>query len=299
MAEAEKRGAARVPLQIPVKCLPVSSDHLTSDSIEVWTNDVHRSGTGLNWLISAKPQVCPVCDSVVKNLNCLKAHCPYRALRDVLMDCGWLQIHGLDNIPGWENEKKILGKVMWFKMDDSGINFRFGVSFSRERPPIRLEGSAPAVETEPPSSAAPVKAPETESLKTHEIHDTDIERWNQALRVGQKQALVVDEDHLESQTLFDFLRGMGYTGKTVSSGLVSLLDHFADHPRIIFLNPIFGGKVKMEIVENIKRACPESKVALLVDPSFKFDILDHGNFRLVDFIFIKPLDFERIKNALT
>ena len=309
MGEPEKRESSRVPLEIPVKCLPVSSDILSFDSVELWTHDIHPSGTGLNWLITGKPQTCSVCNSLVQDLNCLKSQCPYRAMRDVLMDCGWLQIQGLNHIPGWEKEEKVLGKVMWFKMDDEGINFKFGVQFSRQRPPVGAAASdeiaSPAQPAEQPVSEPAVQAPPPAvavaepPAENNFVHALDIERWNAALKAGEKQALVVDEDHFESRAVFACIRQMGFTGKAVSSGLVSLLSHFADNPRIVFFNPVFGGNVKMDILENIKRACPKIKVVILVEPSYKNDVLDHPNFRLADFIFIKPLDLERIKDALS
>ena len=158
MSEVERRELERVSLKIPVKCAPLVSNH-PGVGIEIWTRDVHPHGTGLHWLISSKPSVCQVCNSIVKDLNCSQAQCPYRCFRDVLMDCGWVQIEGLNHVPGWENEEKFLGKVIWFQVGDNGADFHFGVRFSRGKPPIRPMAEA-------------VNAPSAPQL-----HGLDLERW--------------------------------------------------------------------------------------------------------------------------
>lgn len=143
----DKRDGNRYPLIMPVQCSPLGSEFTMSTEIELWTNDVHQQGVGLNWYISSRPQTCPVCESMVRDLNCIKLSCPYRHLKDVLLDSGWLRIQGLDHVPGWDDEKKVLGKVVWFRINDNGINFQFGVKFNRGKPPIQETSSST-----PPSS---------------------------------------------------------------------------------------------------------------------------------------------------
>ena len=59
------REEERVPLTIPVKCVPVGSDMTFEQSLAVWTSDVHPTGTGFVWPLASQPQSCPACLSVV------------------------------------------------------------------------------------------------------------------------------------------------------------------------------------------------------------------------------------------
>ncbi len=296
MVENNKRDSSRVSLKIPVQCLPAGLDVPANQSVEMWTSDINPLGTGFTWPVSSKTQTCPVCESTDKNPNCLKPQCPYRALRDVLMDSGWLQIRGLNSVPGWENEEKVLGKVMWFKMDDHGVDFQFGVRFSRERPPIK---GTEQIQLDALTVRNPAPFPHEEFTTSEQaVHEMDLARWESALKKAQRQVVIIDEDKVESNRLLSFMESMGLQGTTVSSDLVSLVNHFAENPKAVFINPVFQGKIKMDIFENLRSSRPEAKLALILDPSYKKEIFESPQFHLANYIFLKPLDFDRIREAL-
>ncbi len=283
MADSDKRVSARVPLKIPVQCLPAGSDVPAEQSLEIWTSDVNTSGTGFIWPISSKPQTCPVCLTVVKDPNCFKAQCPYRALRDVLMDSGWLQFRGLDNVPGWENEEKVLGKVMWFKMDEHGVNFQFGVQFSRQKPPIKTQAEEPV---------------QVLYGDGQEVHELDLERWRTLLKAAQNQVVVIDEDAAETGQILDQLTDLGLAGRTLSGDLAGMANRFSDKPKAVFINPVFRGRVKMEILETVRKNWKDAKIMLIMDPAYKMEIFESAQFHIANYVFLKPLDFNRIQETL-
>lgn len=271
------REGERVPLTIPVKCVPVGSDVTFEQSLAVWTSDVNPTGTGFVWPLSSKPQACPVCMATVTDLNCPKPMCPSRALHAALMDNGWIQIQGLNNVPGWEEEKKVLAKVVWFRADDDGANFQFGVRFKKTRPPIRTDPAGIALQ---------------------EIHPDDLSRWKASLQASLKQVLIVNEDKTETEHLEEFLKAQSYSVNTVAADLAGMAGHFAENPKLVFFNPVFGGRLKMDILEHLRQTCPDASLILIANSIFKNEILDSPQFRLANFIFIQPLDFDRIRETL-
>lgn len=215
--------------------------------------------------------------ATVTDLNCAKPMCPSRALHAALMDNGWLQIQGLNNVPGWEEEKKVLAKVVWFRVDDDGANFQFGVRFNKTKPPIRTD---PA------------------DIALQEIHPSDLSRWKASLQAGLKQVMIVDEDKTETGSLAEFLKAQSYSVNTVAGGLAGMADRFVENPKLVFINPVFGGALKMDILDTLRQTCPDASLVLIANPLFKNEILDSPQFRLANFIFIQPLDFDRIRETI-
>jgi len=261
------RESERVPITIPVKCVPVGSDVTFEQSLAVWTSDVNPTGTHFVWSLSEQTH----------DPDCSDPRCPYETLHSALTDNGWVQIQGLQHVPGWEEEKKVLAKVVWFRADADGANLQFGVRFNKTRPPIRTD---PA------------------DIALQEIHPADLDRWKASLQAGLKQALIIDEDKTESERLSEFLTGQSYTVNAVAGGLAGMADHFAENPRLVFINPVFGGQLKMDLLERVRESCPEAMLALIANPLFKNDILDSAQFRLANYIFIEPLDHDRIRETV-
>jgi hypothetical protein len=289
---SEKREENRHSLKLPVLCRPLLSDPAEPSDIEIWTNDVHPKGAGLNWLISSKPQVCPTCGTLVRDLACAKDPCPYRSFKEVLMDCGWLQIHGLNRVPGWKGEDRVLGKVVWFKLDQDGINFQFGVEFNRQRPAIE---SPPIMEERVEKETADGHF---QKIGPEEIRNYDFPRWETTIQESQKKIVVMDEDRAESTNILAFAKSLGYAGKAVPSDREGLAEVFLNKPKIVFVNPVVRGAVRMENVEKIRDSLPESHILLILDEKFRDQVLDDPSVRLAGSIFLKPLDLARLKEFI-
>ena len=256
----------RVPLTIPVKCVPVGSHVTFEQSSAVWTSDVHPTGTGFVWPLEAQSH----------DPACSDPHCPYETLKSVLLDNGWIQIQGLHNVPGWEEQKKVLAKVVWFKTDAEGANLQFGVRFNKTKPPIRTSADETAL---------------------NEIHSLDLDRWKATLQASQKQVLVIDEDTMESERISNLLKASNYAVNTLEGDLAGMAERFEYPPKLVFINPVFGGRLKMDLLESVKEACPDASLVLIADPLYKNDILNSPQFRLANYIFIQPLDIDRIRET--
>ena len=97
----------------------------------------------------------------------------------------------------------------------------------------------------------------------------------------------------------EFLDTMGYAGNTVSGSLVELADVFVDDPKMFVLNPVMGGQLRMDMIGKLKQICPDAPLVLIADPILKSEILDSPQVRQANFIFLQPLDFDRIREALS
>ena len=91
---------------------------------------------------------------------------------------------------------------------------------------------------------------------------------------------------------------LGFSVKEVSTDRMGMIEIFLDRPRMVFLNPISKGSVRLDTVDKIKSAWPKTLIILLVEEKWRDRVLDDPAMKQVNSIFLKPLDLTRLKEFI-
>ena len=132
----DKRKAKREEIRVQVKCRALSSLQTQERCAEMVTQDVHSRGLGLKWS-AAGAERCAVCASRLQICN-VHAY-PEQLFLSAIKEGGWIEISGLQKVPGWETGMEVLAKVLWFSTDSDRHHFRAGLEFRKEQNRVRNE----------------------------------------------------------------------------------------------------------------------------------------------------------------
>ncbi len=282
----EKRNGSRLPFKLSVIASPLGSDRLSASSARLHTRDLHPQGAGFEWNLSPEGEVCGLCHEAPRGLDCPKPSCPSLVFKEVLLNNGWLQIQGLHDVPGWEGEDKVLGKVTWIQWVKESSAFQFGIRFNRERPPILDEKPLAA------------DASALEGSVSEQVFDLDFSRWDGHLEDNKGLIWIVGENPLETSGLLSLLKSIGCSARSGSGNGESLDQMFSDKPKLIFVNPFFNHELKMDFVEKLERSCRSAKLVLLADERSKFKILEDPKVGFSRSLLVHPVDAAALKNLL-
>lgn len=211
----------------------------------------------------------------------------YSLFGQVLKDGGWIEVEGLHRVPGWENEETVLGKIVWFSSSNEGRSFECGLKFHRKMPQIVSEK---LIELMNSSSGSRV---------FHELMEEFGKISNSPLQqTSRKKVVVVDQDKQESSDVSSFVKKFGFTAEVTSSARDGLLALFFEKPQIIFLNPVFNSKVNMKLLESIHKCDEKVSIILILENSYKDEVMSDRRVQFSKYIFLKPLDLTRLGHAM-